>query len=158
MPSNQECWQEATAAQGRLLVVEIMERQEVSDAEAASFFFRDLGESNGCDVANSPFTAQPPIASSGAGAVVQGLPTDAVVCFGSGHQRVAKGRDTDIAGNPREQQVETIQIELCLIRLPSQTTDLLITLSSPVQDNVDSTVLFRRILSTFQIRNWGLFG
>jgi len=152
VPDNQECWQDMD---GPLLVIEIMERQEVSDLDAAAFFFRDLAESNGCDAANLSFVAQEPVANG----AVQGLPPDAIVCTGSGRQRVAQGHDVDIAGNPRQQHVVTIQIELCLIRLPTQTTDLLITLSSPIQNDTVSTApeVFEQVLSTFQIRNWGLF-
>jgi hypothetical protein len=155
VPDNQECWQ---GMDGRLFVVEIMERQEVSDPEAAAFFFQDLAESNGCDSANLSFTAQRPVATDSS--VMQGLPADTVLCTGSGRQRVARGRDTDVAGNPRQQEVHTIHIELCLIRLPTQRTDLLITLSSPLETDLisRSKEIFEQVLSTFQIRNWGLFG
>jgi hypothetical protein len=44
VPDHQECWQELD---GAVLVVEILQRQEVDDVNAASFFFNDLAESNG---------------------------------------------------------------------------------------------------------------
>merc|ERR1712170_184349 len=39
VPDHQECWQEID---GAVLVVEILDRQEVGDHSAASFFFADL--------------------------------------------------------------------------------------------------------------------
>jgi hypothetical protein len=158
VPDHQECWQDAY---DRLLVVEIVDRQsQVDDAVAANFFYKDLAESNGItsdqDVS---FTQQP------APLQLAGLPNDTTLCCGTGLQRVAMGKEVDIAGNPRRQEVRWIRVELCVIRLPSVGTDLVITLSSPSEPNPQETTagpppteIFTQILSTFQIRDWSLFG
>jgi hypothetical protein len=160
VPDHQECWQEGT--EGRLLVIEILERQShIVDAQAASFFFQDLAESNGV---NAPvqFTPQPEL---GVSLLSAGLPDSAKLCFGTGYQKVALGRELDVAGNPRTQQMRSIRVELCAIRLPSVGSELLVTLSSPIDPNVaqetiqhEPTEAFTRILRSLQIQDWTLFG
>lgn len=159
VPDNQECWQDVDL--NRLLVVEILERQDrVSDGVAATYFFRDLAEANGCDEANYSFTPQQPLTGAASSSVIPGLPANATVCLGSGYQRVALGRAVDNGGNPRLQEVRVIHVDLGVVRLPQQTTDLLITFSTPSEPTAQAASLsapFRQILSTFQIRDWGLF-
>jgi hypothetical protein len=162
VPDHQECWQDI---EGRLLVVEILDRQSnVTDEQAAAYFFQDLAESNGMKAPGTElqFTAQPELSASInlAGA---GLPDSAKACFGTGYQKVALGKEHDIAGNPRTQQVQSIRVELCAIRLPSVGTELLITISSPGDGNLQETSsqpteAFARILGSFQIQDWTLFG
>jgi len=165
VPDHQECWHDIDG--GRMLVIEILERKgEVADKNAAAYFFQDLAEANACDTANYSFSnAQPPV--NGA-AVIPNLAaaaaaTATVCCLGSGYQRVALGRAMDMAGNPRQQEVRIIHVDLAVLRLPLQNTDLLITLSSPSEFNPQQaqehavSEPFRQILSSFQIRDWGLF-
>jgi hypothetical protein len=154
VPDNQECWQDLEG--GRLLVVEILERQQVANEQAPAYFFQDLAESNESSV--SHFAPQTGTMMP----VVAGLPPEAVSCFGTGFQTVALGREFDVGGQPRQQEVRTIRIELCVIRLPSQRTDLLITLSTPSEGNpqaapAHATETFQQIISSFQIRDWSLF-
>jgi len=163
VPDNQECWQDVDG--GRLLVIEILERQDqVADEMAAAYFFQDLAETNGCDTGSRSFSPAQTVraAPSSNHAVVPGLPTEAVVCLGSGYQRVALGRAVSVGGSPRQQEVRIIHVDLCVVRLPQQKTDLLITLSAPSEPNPQAedavSEPFRLILSTFQIRDWGLFG
>jgi len=163
VPDNQECWQEIDT--NGMLVIEILERQsQVADEAVASYLFGDLAEANGCDAANWTFTPQLPplIGAQQASAVIPaaGLPENVAVCLGSGYQRIALGREFDVAGNRRVQEVRIVHVDLCVIRLPQQTTDLLITLSTPSEANPqieDLSMPFRQILSTFQVRDWGLF-
>jgi hypothetical protein len=162
VPDHQECWQDT---EGRLLVVEILDRQsQVTDEQAAAFFFQDLAESNGMKAPDLQFTPQPELSAnmdmnlSGAG-----LPDSAKVCFGTGYQKVALGREHDIAGNPRTQQERSIRVELCAIRLPSVGSELLVTLSSPSDANPQETIsqpteAFARILGSLQFQDWTLFG
>jgi len=141
-------------------VVEILGREaSVSDDEAAEYFFRDLAEANGIAspdgmqfvklITEMPFTATD-------------LPPTAVIRGGIGRQRVAQGRDTDVAGNPRQLEAKWVRIDLCIVRLPSVSTDLLITLTTPgeaAQDTMeylDGT--FLTILQSFRIIDWTLFG
>lgn len=152
---HQECWQ---GPNGEVLVVEILDRESsVSDDGAAEYFFKDLAEANGI-VSNkgiqfvaslSDMPATPPS-------------SQAVIRGGIGRQLVAQGRDTDIAGNPRQLEAKWVRIDLCVIRLPSVTTELLITLTTPGEaaqasiENLDDT--FVVILRSFRIVDWGLFG
>ena len=170
VPDHQECWQDG---EGRVWVVEILDRHAaVADAGAAAFFFHDLAQANGAtDPADRLFTpaAQPELATRIMGVVVPIAAlsdnSSASLCFGTGHQRVALGRDTDLAGNPRAQEDRWIRVELCVIRLASKDTDLLVTLSSPSAPNpqettnsTPSTGLFVQMLGSLQIRDWSLFG
>lgn len=160
VPDHQECWQEID---GAVLVVEILERQEVGDHSAASFFFADLAESNGI----SDIAREAPFKSYTASQATERI-QNATKCLGVGYQKIAVGRDYDIAGNPRQnQEVRWVLIELCVIRLPSVSTDLLVTLSKPLPNpneppsegtDHEWSEAFRRILSSFQIRDWELFG
>ena len=160
VPDHQECFQEL--GPDRLLVVEMIGYEsQVPNAQAAKYFYDDLAEANG-------ITSDQYVSFSDEGQLVQvaGLPNDASQCFGAGFQKVAMGSDTDIWGNPRQQEIRLIRVELCVLRLPSVQTDILVTLSSPSEPNPqDSTVAslqptdtFQRVLSTFLIRDWSLFG
>jgi hypothetical protein len=165
VPDNQECFQ---GPSGHLLVIEILERQnDVSDETAVEYFFNDLAQSNGCEEdwnrifhPGSVLTSSSS-SSSSSNCICQGLPPEATVCQGSGQQKVAVGRDTDVTGNPRrtqQQQVHDIRVELCVIRLPMQSTDVIITLSTPtIMPTSNDEISFVQILSSFQIRDWSLF-
>jgi hypothetical protein len=161
VPDHQECWQDI---EGRLLVVEILDRQSnVTDEQAAAYFFQDLAEANGMKAPDLKFYPQPELTNTSNMNSAAGLPDSAKVCFGTGYQKVALGKEHDIAGNPRTQQVQSIRVELCAIRLPSVGTELLTTLSSPSDENLQETSsqpteAFARILGSFQIQDWTLFG
>lgn len=149
VPDNQECYQEMD---GGVLVVEILERQEVSDADAAAYFFNDLAESNGST--ENHFEAK--IIHTGTNPM-----TNCSLCAGIGIQKVAMGRDHDIAGNPRQQEVRLVKVELCAFRLANVCADLLVTVSTPINDlsNKDSSGSepFQKVISSLQVRDWGLF-
>ena len=92
------------------------------------------------------------------------------LCAGYGIQKVALGRDFDNAGNSRrtKQEIKFIRVDLYVLRLPVQETDLLLTLSTPLDiTNLDDEPLestqaartvLNRVVSTIRIRDWGLFG
>jgi hypothetical protein len=147
VPDHQECFQEMD---GAVVVIEILERQGVSDAEAASYFFRDLAEANGSKV--NDFQTMP----------ITGVQMEhAVLCRGVGNQRVAMERDYDMAGNRRtNQEVRSARVELCLFRLARVSTDLLVTISEPITNpnEPEGVQAFQRIVSTLTVRDWGLFG
>jgi hypothetical protein len=178
VPDHQECWQQLEAGDaggggghGCLLVVEVLQhQQDVANDGAAAYFFQDLAESNAS--LQSSFVAVPPGRMSIATRNLA-LPPDAALCFGVGHQRVRMGRDFDISGNRRlDQEEKFIRVDLCVIRLPSVSTDLLVTVSTPTandppnensnvqqqQQPVATSEVFREVLSTLEIRDWGLFG
>ena len=174
VPDNQECWLDLSVepAEAAMVILEILERQEtVPDSDAAHYFFQDLAETNECDTVDSVFcNAQLPL--NGA-AVIPSLAQQqqqqpATVCLGSGYQRVAVGRNTDSLGNPRQQKVRMVHVDLGVIRLPQQGTDILITLSTPSESNPQQdgdplvstpgmSNVFQQIISSFNIRDWGLF-
>ena len=153
VPDHQECWMDNN---DRLFVVEILSRQNVNDEDAAAFFYKDLAAANGItDDQHASFTkASPNLA-------MEGLPSSASLCFGTGIQRVAMGKDVDIFGNPRQQEIKWIRVELCSIRLPSVDSDILLTLNTPLEVNPQDTATdsqFLEIVSSFRVRNWNLFG
>ena len=178
IPDHQECWHDTSVATtaAAMLVMEILERQEaVTDDAAARYFFQDLAEANDCgehEVDSRFFdSAKPPVLISNLipppqqqQPQQQQAPT---LCLGSGYQRVAIGRAVDDHDNPRRQEFRVIHVELGVIRLPQQGTDILITLSTPresnpQQDGENSTTrgvteTFQQIMSSFQIKDWGLF-
>ncbi len=155
VPDHQECWQDD---QGQLLVIEILDYQtDVNDDRAAHYFFQDLAESNGVvnsqDVSFAPSICAPVVAS---------LPPTAVLCTGSGSQRIIQGRQRI----PQLSDPIWINVELCVIRLPSVSTDILITLTSPAASNPQGdgnngtkpSFEFLEVLESFRIRDWSLFG
>jgi hypothetical protein len=137
------------------LVIEILDHQaSISNETAAKYFFDDLAEANGCSLTDGSSTSFAAIKNSSAA-------TSSLAMFtGIGMQRVAKGRDKDLAGNLRVLPIIDVEIELCVIRLPQVTTDLLVTLSrtksAPAATEFSDE--FQRILATLQIRDWSLFG
>ncbi|KAL7555360.1 hypothetical protein ACA910_007089 [Epithemia clementina (nom. ined.)] len=157
VPSHQECWEDPS---GRLLVVEILDLQTSPDDAAGEFFFRDLAESNGIsspdDFRYVSLGEQPN--------QIETFPSESVLCFGKGYQKIAKGRDYDVFGNRRqpEQEAKWVCIELCAVRLRNVKTDILVTMSVPNESNPQDTStgsdLFRMIVASLRIRDWGLFG
>ncbi|CAJ1946438.1 unnamed protein product [Cylindrotheca closterium] len=149
VPDHQECYQEID---GAVLVVEILERQKVSDAGAAAFFFKDLAESNG----STENKFEPKDIPAGTNLM------NCSLCAGVGIQKVAMGKDHDMAGNPRQQEVRLVQVEMCVFRLANVGTDLLVTISKPISDlsnkNSSGSEPFHKAISSLQVRNWGLFG
>lgn len=153
VPDNQECWQDD---EGRLLVIEILEYQtDVNNDQAAEYFFADLAESNG--------VVNPQDASFSRGnqvPTIPSLPLTATLCTGSGSQRIIQGKER--AAQPSEPI--WINVELCAIRLPSVSTDILITLTTRTptspQDNANGpspSTQFLEILQSFRVRDWSLF-
>ena len=166
VPDNQECWQDV--ANDRLLVIEMFEYQaDVANSNAAAFFFQDLASANGAVITEQQFTPIPSTAGPLQQMTAAINNTASIGCFGIGYQRVAMGRDVDVAGNPRhDQEVRWIRVELCVLRLTAQETDLLITLSSPSETNPQEEAqqtqgfsdVFQQVITSFQIHDWSLFG
>lgn len=178
VPDHQECWQEI-GDDGALLVVELLDRQTVSDADAAGFFFQDLAEANG--IVESPSSSTMPTSScqfqvqplvTNANLTVKPGVSEATPCSGIGIQKIAMGRETDVAGNRREQEIKLTRVELCVLRLNEVGTDILVTLSKPIQQSSLNEPIevvcakttktfsdtFCRCIASFEIKDWGLFG
>jgi hypothetical protein len=175
VPDHQECWLDIVD-DGAFLVVEVMDRQSsVADAEAAGFFFRDLAEANGitnpvtnqieCTFQTIPLTPPP----GGEGVLIS---TNVTSCSGIGVQKVALGRDVDMDGNPRVQEIRWVTLELCVVRLEQVETDLLVTITKPILASNPNEPLeeacsrigttfspeFSRVVWSLNVRDWSLFG
>ena len=157
---------------GGVLVIEILGREEdVSDDAAAKFFFDDLAESNGAIAEKERRIDFAQVASVGSsGTLMPRLDKTATACTCIGVQRVALGKDRRVGGEsePRSDHW-AVRVEMCVLRLAREETDLLISLTRPIQDGSDKTMedimeasthskLFLEIIETFAIQNWELFG
>ena len=198
VPDHQEVWQDCTVegqapselaaaaagepisieGTGGVLVVEILARQDdVSDDTAAKFFFDDLAESNGAiaDEERRLDFAQVACVGGGSGSddtnsLMPRLDKSVTACTCIGVQRVALGKDRKVGGDsePRSDHW-AVRIEMCVLRLEKEETDLLISMTRPIQDGSEKTMedimeasthskLFLEIIETFAIQNWELFG
>jgi len=134
IPDNQEVWLSPTGDES--IIVEIVERQDLPDADAPGFYFGDLAQTNGADgpglaaiegvvevtAVNAPQLlgdARPQ--ASGARAFVV-----------SGWQRVAKFKEDEGARNE-------VCIRLAVVRLPAAGTDVLVTVNAPARISAESS-------------------
>jgi hypothetical protein len=152
VPDNQECWIRHDTDDGEsMFVVEILQLQTaVPNDEAAAFFFRDLAETNQVSVeADCRFTPLSSLCS----ALVASLPPTAVVCCGIGQQKV-------VAGNRSNAKDPWVNIEVCVIRLPSVTSDILLTRTTPNEGDLREALSepFLLALNSVRIVDWTLFG
>jgi hypothetical protein len=161
VPDAQEVWADGDVDQS--LVVEALELAAgVPDAEAAAFYFADLATANGA--AHAAASAAE-LLHPGA---LPGVPPARVRAAGLlvGEQAVAKSRDAAL---------NKVQVCLLVLRLPDFATDLLLTLNTPVfvaegssgggaaglgfrPGALEAPALFRRIVATLRIVDFGLFG
>eukprot|EP01106_Pelomyxa_sp_JSP_P014302 TRINITY_DN4513_c0_g1_i1.p1 TRINITY_DN4513_c0_g1~~TRINITY_DN4513_c0_g1_i1.p1 ORF type:complete len:182 (-),score=39.21 TRINITY_DN4513_c0_g1_i1:80-625(-) len=150
MPDNIEAFSDATTDQS--VVIELAELDDaVADADAPAHYMDDVASTNDAtDVAT--VAAPAPVAMPGLG--VNGT---AMVSS----QSVSKFREA--ARN-------TVHVYLCVVRLRQYTTDIVITLNSPVaiaphsssaavatSPPADPVAIFGRLLQTFTIRDPSLF-
>ncbi|GKY95589.1 hypothetical protein MPSEU_000520200 [Mayamaea pseudoterrestris] len=157
VPDNQECWLDS--ARDALFVLECLEHD-------ASLNFQEAARNSWIDLCNINESKQEDMEFTFAidTGTVRGLPESAIIGCGYGFQRVKMGRAVDINEIPRQQEERRVQVEICVIRLPSVATDLLLTLSTPCclnqQENGDHaySATFQTILSSLEIKDWRLFG
>ena len=90
---------------------------------------------------------------------------------GRGVQRIRRGKDrSDISNQNCNDNMETISIQMFVIRLLEQTTDLFVTLTTPIVGDVHNvstetlqtqqqqqTILFQQMISSIQIHDLTLF-
>mmetsp|Transcript_4546 Transcript_4546/g.10180 ORF Transcript_4546/g.10180 Transcript_4546/m.10180 type:complete len:246 (+) Transcript_4546:147-884(+) len=181
---------------GGVLVVEILGRENgVTDDGAAKFFFDDLADSNGANVdgvdrrldfmqtvavGTAAATAAARATSTkdtgdGTGDDVNLMPSlnrNAIACTCIGVQRVSLGKERAIPGQPKSDSQNSrwaVRVELCALRLEEVETDLLISLTRPIQNGADKGMdetmeiqqhsqLFLEIIGSFSVENWDLFG
>ncbi|KAL4457492.1 hypothetical protein ABPG75_012357 [Micractinium tetrahymenae] len=160
VPDHQEVFADASLDQS--LVIEIVEHQPVPDGEAAAHFFQDQAQHN--EAAHAQIDEVQVLSA----ADMPGLPPECFKSLVVGQQAVSKGRQGSSALNK-------VQVLLCCIRLPQHGSDVLVTLNSPIYISEKSAAaehagpgfkgahltapaLFRQILASFRINDWGLFG
>jgi len=183
VPDHQECYQDCTFKDGTkrslqgtgcCLVIEILAREEnLKDEDAPTFFFRDLAEVNGGIVGDLDFQAVdtvgkevPPddgLQSQSGTITMPNLSKEVVVCSCAGVQSIAPLKNnTEL----EEGKAERVRVELCAVRLQAEETDILLTLTMPLEKKGvnDSECwkkqgdLFVRILRSFEVCDWSLFG
>lgn len=153
VPDHQEVWCENCS--DRSVIVEILERKtEVPDNQAIQFFLNDLGTAN--DARDTTLVLSRALTVN----EVPHLPEGTTSLHGVCEQSVSKFN---------ESVANRVRVHLCAIRLAAQDTDILITLNDPVEIDPQSSsaeapvmqgseALFARILKSFNIVDWDLFG
>ena len=161
VPDHQEVFLDHARRQ---LVFEIMERENVPDEQAAAHYFHDLAQAHDSRPQDTHFSLDSsPIVSFN---TMSNWPEDTFVCSGRGVQKVFMGGSLELYMRenglqyPPEGLFATIQVDLCLIRLPSVSSDILITLSSPLQatnSNEPPQQAFASIVNSFRIHRLDIF-
>mmetsp|Transcript_5273 Transcript_5273/g.11943 ORF Transcript_5273/g.11943 Transcript_5273/m.11943 type:complete len:190 (-) Transcript_5273:69-638(-) len=154
VPDHQEVW--VDNATDRSIIVEILDRKaDVPDDQAIAFFLSDLATFNEARDA-AVLTDRPALTEE----ELPGVPADVRCLIGVGEQTVAKFNEG--CGN-------RVRVHICAIRLLAQDTDILISLNDPVSIDPQSSShgqpvrqgaeeAFSRLLRSFRIADWGLFG
>ncbi len=129
---------------------------------AGQFFFEDLTASNAAAHASIASTAE--LRSD----ALPNLPPDTYATLVIGEQAVGKSRQGAEALNK-------IHVQILVVRLPEHGTDMLVTLNTPIyihpssaaakeagagfkQGHEAAPALFRRMIATLRILDFGLFG
>lgn len=134
IPDNQEVWLSPTGDES--IIVEIVERQDLPDADAPGFYFGDLAQTNGAD--GSGLAAVEGVVEVTAANAPQLLgdarpqASGARAFLVSGWQRVAKFKEGEGARNE-------VCIRLAVVRLPAVGTDVLITINAPARISAESS-------------------
>jgi len=168
-------------------VIEILEYQiNVANADACSYFLNDLAETNEAsslhiiESSNSIVNLRPDDDDThdsemkmawfpNLSVPASKMGEQCCACIARGSQKVAQGgREGSSANNINDAQ--WIDVEICVMRLPTVQTDLLITLSTPQRSDAvrsdadagavgqkDSGTLLQQILKTVNIKDWSLF-
>ena len=189
VPDHQECYQDCTFKDGTkvglqgtggCIIVEILARQEdIKDEDAAAYFFLDLAEANGDVVGDLNYECVQCVGNSSerlkydskdikredieerAKNLTPKLSALVKACSCIGLQFVEPLRNRPTL---KEAKPSKIMVELCLLRLESVETDVLITLSLPCEQEGNRinkeqySSLFSQILEGFEIVDWTLFG
>jgi Ran-interacting Mog1 protein len=162
VPDHQECWYEPDKR--ILLVFEIVEYEEdINDDDSTEHYFWDLASTNHSDLKQAVFETVEMEESVEEG-VYESLVESAQVRRGYGYQRVVMGTYPSFYGELERHDSVWTHVELCVIRLPDVSTDILITMSEPSSENPmdadalkSSAGLFNTVISSFSILDWTLF-
>eukprot|EP00550_Attheya_septentrionalis_P003621 CAMPEP_0198301290 /NCGR_PEP_ID=MMETSP1449-20131203/51021_1 /TAXON_ID=420275 /ORGANISM="Attheya septentrionalis, Strain CCMP2084" /LENGTH=223 /DNA_ID=CAMNT_0044003329 /DNA_START=21 /DNA_END=692 /DNA_ORIENTATION=+ len=166
---------------GCCFVIDLLDRIDtLGDDDAAVFYFKDLAEAN--DAINVPemvgsdddgdenhrlllgHTFVTEVGASEEGDWIRQLGTVCNACCCNGWQHTLPGARTSPNASNEEDRV-WVRVELCVIRLKNVETDVLVTLSTPSPNGPDTgteatvlSPLFLSIVSTLEVKDWGLFG
>lgn len=183
-----------------MLVIEILEHQiDVTNNDACAYFLKDLADSNEASSSTEEISHYvtvnlhhedddyddemktkwfPNLSLS-----IPASTTDekCCACIARGSQRVMRGGGSKEGpsankNNDDDAAHQWINVDICVLRLPTIQTDLLITLSTPhKEEKCDTTIpsscksedmhsvsdqygsFFQEILKTFNINDWSLF-
>eukprot|EP01138_Halocafeteria_seosinensis_P013484 gb/GECG01013771.1/.p1 GENE.gb/GECG01013771.1/~~gb/GECG01013771.1/.p1 ORF type:complete len:185 (+),score=18.51 gb/GECG01013771.1/:1-555(+) len=151
IPDHQEVFAHRDTDQS--VIIEIVEQAEsVADDQAPEYFFSDLAQCNGVDNGEYSLDHSAPVESS----QLAHLPVES--CRGltlKGTQQIPCGQQNTMK--------KTIQINMAILRLPDVTSEILVTVQHPagaegLGSNLSSEGLLWKILASFNIRDWSLFG
>ena len=152
VPDHQEVWTERDGDGERSLIVEILERAECSDDMCAAYHFQDLAETNG---AQSATVVSSSVAST---SMLQPSLQSASFCSVLHGEQVLPSAE--------------IAVNLGVVRLVPQSTDLLVSICRPcrklndgstavatrLQEKQQDAELLSAVLSSLDIKDFGLFG
>uniref|UniRef100_K3WBQ5 Ran guanine nucleotide release factor n=1 Tax=Globisporangium ultimum (strain ATCC 200006 / CBS 805.95 / DAOM BR144) TaxID=431595 RepID=K3WBQ5_GLOUD len=161
VPDNQEVF--ANAQTDQCVIVELLQYEsDVCDDESARFFFNEIAASNGCSPDDVSILHSELLAAND-GPAIAAAHTNSILV---GDQRVAKFKEDESAKN-------VVRVYLGNIRLPSVTTDVVISVSVPLQISAASSsagsfqlensaeigaALFMQVVKSFTVHDWSLFG
>eukprot|EP00320_Phaeocystis_rex_P014511 CAMPEP_0119072600 /NCGR_PEP_ID=MMETSP1178-20130426/58470_1 /TAXON_ID=33656 /ORGANISM="unid sp, Strain CCMP2000" /LENGTH=182 /DNA_ID=CAMNT_0007054625 /DNA_START=20 /DNA_END=568 /DNA_ORIENTATION=- len=154
VPDNQEVWMECADAE-RSLIIELMERPDIADAESVVLHFDELASGN--DALRSSIVSSQQLPSKS-----ERLGCDPPCFCACGSQTLAAGEGTECQ----------LQVHLLVARLAEVKTDLLVSITRPVtkpitmagkpiateEETAADAALALSILDSIQIRDKGLFG
>ncbi|XP_063059428.1 ran guanine nucleotide release factor [Engraulis encrasicolus] len=161
IPDNQEVFAHRTTDQS--IIVELLEYQsQVDNEEAARYHFEDVAGSNkACEAGSSEVRC------------VQGLPKAELTLHQCSSAWLLTG--AQLVSKFNEEAKNTVNIHLCLFRLPQFSTDILVTFNDPVVINPLSSSKgtspdaemssqpwteqdFKAVLQSLQLLDPGVFG
>ena len=155
LPDNQEVWTDADKDES--VIVEIVERVDdgpSDDVGAAGWFWKDLAEVSGCDAGDVNLSDVRRLDNEQLPAMTEQF---AKASIAVGTMKMAKGRG---CGDDQKKEVE---VAMANVRLPQVGTDVLVTLNRPKGDGAigfggAGVSILLKILETFSIDDWSLFG
>ena len=172
VPDHQECFQDCTfkdgskktlEGTGACIIVEILGREDgVKDEDAALFFFKDLAEANGDELGDLDYSSVQCVGggknnTANNGINMPSMTRTVCVCSCVGNQSIEPLKNrTELEPG----KADSVKVELCVIRLEKEETDILVSLSMPhpSETYTSHSKLFLETLKGFQIVDWCLFG
>ncbi|KAI8099784.1 uncharacterized protein BX664DRAFT_322111 [Halteromyces radiatus] len=160
VPDNQEVFLDMRTNQS--LIIELLEKVEHLNEEAAKFHFEQIAEHN-----NATSYSIKGVEHVSIDVAAPKLPLDTTVYFVRGIQNVAKFN---------EDAVNHVELVMAVVRLEKVQTDLIISLNAPIQLAPNSSEMHdinqiepiapvaliieevKQIVQALEIHDWGLFG